>query len=295
MIAASLLGLAAGCTLIFGGIKKKAKTERQKIVAEIAYTLSYAFLAVEWIVVFKEETGNNHKQIFCMVMFILCSLVTLLNVVASIAMVIDYHQHKEAREAEYSIKKLQGLYNECEKKFSKYVGVNKVIKRLTEFCQENSEFSQLVTSVKQVFTLYLPEYIKVYTKYVEAIDKVEFDEKNLLAEQMKECSEKFLQRIQEAGEEQETFEESLRENQLSTKSSDFEASAEAFNAMVDVQDEFSFVQEAPEIPQRNNSNDKNKKQERMLFYNSILFYPKFKIAFLASLKMNAIGTAFIFV
>ena len=59
MIAASLLGLAAGCTLIFGGIKKKAKTERQKIVAEIAYTLSYAFLAVEWIVVFKEETGNK--------------------------------------------------------------------------------------------------------------------------------------------------------------------------------------------------------------------------------------------
>ena len=269
MIAGSLIGLAAGCTLICGGIKKKTETERQKIAAEIAYTCSYAFLTFAWIALFREAEGNTGKQIFSMVMTGACVFITLINAFLSIAYVIDYHLHKEMKEAEYSIKQLQKMYNECEKIFSEYVGVNEVIKRATEFCKEFSETQQLVTSVTQIFSAYLPEYVKVYAKYVEAINEkeMEHDEKNLLAKKMTECSEKFLKQIERAEEEQDEFEEKLKEKQLDTKNSDFEASAEAFNAMVDVQDEFSVVEELPQIPQQNNSeekNENNKKQERML-------------------------------
>ena len=109
----------------------------------------------------------------------------------------------------------------------------------------------------------------MYAKYVEAINEkeMEHDEKNLLAKKMTECSEKFLKQIERAEEEQDEFEERKNEKRLDTKSSDFAASAEAFNAMVDVQDEFSVVEELPQIPQQNNleeKNENNKKQERML-------------------------------
>lgn len=265
MSVGSLVGFAAACNLLCSGIRKRCPQKtRLKIVVEIVYALSFAFLAVAWFGLYFESEGNTHKQVFSMVMAVLSSIVAVWGVLTSIVYAADYHMYKEVRKAEALTKRLQKICDEC--KCSTYVGVNKVIKCLTEIYKKDLKSSRLVDSIKQVFSFYLPEYVKVYAKYTEAIAENVSDlaAQKLLANQMTECSEKFLQQIEAAKQKQEIYEKGIEENQFNTVSSEFEAAAEAFNAMVDVQDEFSFVQEIPEIPQQNNSKDKNKKQERML-------------------------------
>ena len=234
----SLLGLAAACNLLCGGIRKKCvKKTRLKIVVEIVYALSFAFLAVAWFGLFFEAEGTTGKHVLSMIMAVLSSIVAVFGVFTSIVYAADYHMYKEARKAEALTNRLQKMYDECECKYSEYVGVNKVIKCLTEIYKKDLKSSGLVTSIKQVFSFYLPEYVKLYAKYTEAIAEnvSNLAAQKLLANQMEECSEKFLQQIEAAKQEQEIYEKSIEENQLNTVSSEFEVSAEAFNAMVDVQ------------------------------------------------------------
>lgn len=236
MSASSLLGLAAACNLLCSGIRKRcANKTRLKITAEIAYSLSFAFLAVTWFGLFFESEGETGKQVLSMIMAVFSSIVTVWTALVSIVYAADYRMYKEARKAEVLTKRLQKICDECE--CSTYVGVSKVIKCLTEIYKKDLKSSGLVTSIKQVFSFYLPEYVKVYAKYTEAIaeNASNFEAQKLLAKQMEECSEKFLQQIEAAKQEQENYEKSIKENQINTVSSEFEVSAEAFNAMVGVQ------------------------------------------------------------
>lgn len=235
----SLIMPAAACTLFLDVIRRKSeKSERQKIVAEIVHALSYAFLTATWIGRFFER---EEMKIVSIIMVVLSGLVTLMKVLAFIARIILYNQHKQVRKAETLISRLRKMHDKCEIECSLYVGVNDVIISITEFCKKDIKDSQLVPSAKDILSVYLPEYVKVYIKYADTIHeyKFEIDSLKLISKAMEECSKKFLQRIEEAKEEQEEFDKNNREQKLITKGSDFEATAEAFGAMIELPNNLS--------------------------------------------------------
>ena len=256
------LSLAAVSSLLLNYARQQAvEKSRKRLLLEILYTFSVSAIAVAWIANFFEADETKGFRVFAFVMFIITTLVALVFLCYDILMVIDYHKYKVIREARGEVEKLRAMYDKNLPSHSSSIGVNRVISRMTEFCNKYQNESNLSESSKQVCSFFLPEYMKVYNKYFEAIKecKDNDDVRETNNKQMLQCTENFLQQIEDAEEEQENMKYSIKESQAGIKNSDFEASAEAFNVMLEVHADLQETQ----FTKESKDNDENKK--RMLF------------------------------
>lgn len=236
-----LLSLA---TILINYIRTKVtKTHLQKFIATVLYTISYTALAFGWrYAYFHPQDGQDRKTI-AYVMFIASLVIAITQALVSLALLHELPKSIFFDNAEKLINKLQKKYDECSLKYSAYVGTNNVLKELSLFLNHCRESNNLTTSTTQLFSSFLPQYLDVYSNYVDTIAENirTYELPNSYTKQMLQCSEHFLITIEHVKQEQELLEADIQEQEKIAANSNFEAKAEAFHTMIETYNEIQDV------------------------------------------------------
>jgi len=224
------------CTLV---AESTAKNTREKYFIRVIQTLMNASLAVLWPLAYASSDSSALKAeaiCFC----IMHGFVFIIKLLDIIAMTVEMPKNKTIGKAEKLINQLKTQHN-GDFQTGSYVG--QVIERLETLFKECKNIADPVESVKQVFSYFLPEYLRIYTKYLETIKQTEnYETIEKYVQQMAECSKKFKGYIEHAGEDQKRLADNLNEMIVLEKGTDFQTNAEMFNTMIEIDENTTFQQ-----------------------------------------------------